>query len=154
MKIVIQPSNAKLALQDSKVNALGSLPPGTPLFSLQFTIRTPHRPNNIGLSIAKLDQIKGNTLYLSGVDLVSGTPILDVKPYIATYDALPTAAAPQWITEAPRPRLKGVKFTEDAEKQLQELVPKLRFYSSLKEICTAIEEVIVQDPRSVHFKVR
>ena len=100
-----------------------------------------------------MDSIKGNTLYLSGIDLVNGTPILDVKPYIPQYDSLPNAVSPNWITEAPRAKLDKVSFTPQAESQLRDMIPKLRFYNSYDEITQAIEELLVQDPRSVHFKV-
>ena len=43
--------------------------------------RTPHRPNAIGMSVVKLDRIDKSTLYFSGIDLIDGTPILDIKPY-------------------------------------------------------------------------
>ena len=45
------------------------------------------RPNPIGLSLCKLQGVEGNELTLSGVDLIDGTPILDIKPYIPCYDA-------------------------------------------------------------------
>lgn len=52
-----------------------------------FATRSPHRPNAIGLSLAKLDKVEGCTLHLSGLDIVDGTPIFDIKPYIPSYDA-------------------------------------------------------------------
>lgn len=45
-----------------------------------FATRTPHRPNPIGLSLVKIDKVEDGVLFLSGVDLVHGTPVLDVKP--------------------------------------------------------------------------
>ena len=45
-----------------------------------FATRTPHRPNPIGLSVARLLEVRGDTLVLGGADLIDGTPILDVKP--------------------------------------------------------------------------
>ena len=51
-----------------------------------FASRSPHRPNPIGLTLAKLDAIVGNTLFLSGIDVLDGTPVLDVKPYVPDYD--------------------------------------------------------------------
>ena len=51
-----------------------------------FSTRSPHRPNPIGLTLAVLDQVKGSQIHLSGLDLLSGTPILDIKPYIPNYD--------------------------------------------------------------------
>ncbi|XP_026988633.2 tRNA (adenine(37)-N6)-methyltransferase isoform X2 [Tachysurus fulvidraco] len=52
-----------------------------------YSTRSPHRPNAIGLTLAKLDTIAGDVLHLSGVDLISGTPVLDIKPYIPEYDS-------------------------------------------------------------------
>ena len=46
-----------------------------------FATRSPHRYNPIGLSLAKLDKIDGRTIYMSGMDLIQGTPIIDIKPY-------------------------------------------------------------------------
>ncbi|XP_039260522.1 tRNA (adenine(37)-N6)-methyltransferase-like [Styela clava] len=51
-----------------------------------FATRSPHRPNPIGLTLAKLEKVNGSTLTLSGLDIVDGTPILDIKPYIKQYD--------------------------------------------------------------------
>ncbi|CAN8005097.1 unnamed protein product, partial [Ixodes hexagonus] len=51
-----------------------------------FGTRSPHRPCPIGLSLVQLDAVKDGTLHISGVDLVDGTPILDIKPYIPEYD--------------------------------------------------------------------
>ena len=45
-----------------------------------FATRTPHRPNNLGLSLVRLDSVKGDTLHLSGVDLVDGTPTRHAEP--------------------------------------------------------------------------
>ncbi|GCC27945.1 tRNA (adenine(37)-N6)-methyltransferase [Chiloscyllium punctatum] len=52
-----------------------------------FSTRSPHRPNAIGLTLAKLDRIEGDTVHLSGIDMIQGTPVLDIKPYIPDYDA-------------------------------------------------------------------
>ncbi|XP_006863204.1 PREDICTED: nef-associated protein 1 [Chrysochloris asiatica] len=52
-----------------------------------FSTRSPHRPNAIGLTLAKLEKVEGGALYLSGIDMIHGTPVLDIKPYIADYDS-------------------------------------------------------------------
>jgi tRNA-Thr(GGU) m(6)t(6)A37 methyltransferase TsaA len=52
-----------------------------------FAIRSPHRPNHIGISIVKLEQVKGNILVFSEVDMLDGTPLLDIKPYVAHFDS-------------------------------------------------------------------
>ena len=46
-----------------------------------FATRSPHRYNPIGLSLAKLDKITNRTIFISGADLIHGTPIIDIKPY-------------------------------------------------------------------------
>ena len=60
--------------------------------------RSPHRPNSIGLSAVELQKIEGRTLHLRGVDLLDGTPVLDIKPYVPYADAFPEAKA-GWIDE-------------------------------------------------------
>ncbi|XP_056177093.1 uncharacterized protein LOC115677494 isoform X2 [Syzygium oleosum] len=62
-----------------------------------FATRSPHRPCPIGLTVAKVEAIKGNTVSLSGVDLVDGTPVLDIKPYLSYCDSLPRARVPSWV---------------------------------------------------------
>ncbi len=51
-----------------------------------FSTRAPSRPNNIGLSIVRLIKIEGNILYIKDVDVVDGTPLLDIKPYVPEFD--------------------------------------------------------------------
>ena len=58
--------------------------------------RSPHRPNAIGLSAVELLSVEGRRLRLRGVDLLDGTPILDIKPYVPYADAFPDASA-GWI---------------------------------------------------------
>jgi len=52
-----------------------------------FAIRSPHRPNHIGFSIVKLEKVEGNTVTFSEVDMLDGTPLLDIKPYVAHFDS-------------------------------------------------------------------
>uniref|UniRef100_A0A8C7Y409 tRNA methyltransferase O n=1 Tax=Oryzias sinensis TaxID=183150 RepID=A0A8C7Y409_9TELE len=51
-----------------------------------YSTRSPHRPNALGLTLARLDKIERDTLYLSDIDMIAGTPVLDIKPYIPDYD--------------------------------------------------------------------
>jgi len=53
-----------------------------------FSTRSPHRPANIGLTLAKVEHVKGDTITMSGIDLIDGTPVLDIKPYIPAYDTV------------------------------------------------------------------
>jgi len=52
-----------------------------------FAIRSPHRPNHIGLSIVKIKRIEANKLYFTEVDMLDGTPVLDIKPYVKYFDS-------------------------------------------------------------------
>ena len=52
-----------------------------------FAIRSPHRPNHIGLSIVKIKRIEVNKLYFTEVDMLDGTPVLDIKPYVKYFDS-------------------------------------------------------------------
>ena len=61
-----------------------------------FATRSPYRPNNIGLSCVKIEKIElhtadGPILWVSGADLMNGTPILDIKPYLPNTDCIPDA---------------------------------------------------------------
>jgi tRNA-Thr(GGU) m(6)t(6)A37 methyltransferase TsaA len=80
---------------------LGSEPRGV------FATRAPTRPNPIGLSIVRLIRIEGNRLHLGDVDILDGTPLLDIKPYVPDFDR-PEAARAGWL-EAERGRVKSVK---------------------------------------------
>lgn len=56
-----------------------------------FATRAPCRPNAVGLSIVELVRREGNALHLDGVDILDGTPLLDIKPYTAKFDRFETA---------------------------------------------------------------
>lgn len=51
-----------------------------------FATRAPQRPNKIGISVVKLLKIENNILFIEDVDILDGTPLLDIKPYIARFD--------------------------------------------------------------------
>ena len=61
-----------------------------------FSTRSPHRPNPIGMTPARLLGIEGLRMLLGPCDLLEGTPVLDIKPYVPAYDAFPESAA-GWI---------------------------------------------------------
>ncbi len=75
-----------------------------------FATRSPDRPNPLGLTCATIVRVHGCRVWIRGHDLLDGTPVLDLKPYIADYDAFP-AAARGWLDglTAPGPdhRLPG-----------------------------------------------
>ena len=51
-----------------------------------FATRAPSRPNPIGISVVRLIKVEGNILHIRDVDIVDGTPLLDVKPYVPAFD--------------------------------------------------------------------
>jgi len=51
-----------------------------------FAIRSPHRPNHIGLSVVKIRKIEANKMYFTEVDILDQTPVLDIKPYVKKFD--------------------------------------------------------------------
>lgn len=55
-----------------------------------FATRSPSRPNKIGVSIVRLKKIEGNTLHIQDVDILDGTPLLDIKPYVPEFDCRKT----------------------------------------------------------------
>ena len=77
-----------------------------------FATRSPHRPNPIGITCAKLDGIRGRILEVSEIDLLSGTPVLDIKPYIPLADSFPGAKT-GWRDEVPD-QLREVVFSEES----------------------------------------
>jgi len=105
-----------------------------------FASRSPFRPNPIGLSVVRLENIdldhpNGPVLKLRGVDLVDGTPILDIKPYIPYADALPDAVS-GFAPDAP-PRLQ-VSWNKGADAGLS---PATR---------AVIEATLAVDPRPAY----
>jgi len=76
-----------------------------------FSTRSPDRPNPIGLSAVELVRIEGTRLHVRGIDLLDGTPILDLKPYLAYADSFPDAKA-GWVDTIPRDELQREKPRE------------------------------------------
>ena len=58
-----------------------------------FATRSPLRPNHIGMSIVRLVKVEGNTLIVRGIDVLDGTPLLDIKPYIEKFDAVESSCS-------------------------------------------------------------
>jgi tRNA-Thr(GGU) m(6)t(6)A37 methyltransferase TsaA len=62
-----------------------------------FATRAPKRPNPIGLSVVRLVRVEGRRLHVENVDVVDGTPLLDIKPYVPAFDA-PEDVRLGWLT--------------------------------------------------------
>lgn len=109
-----------------------------------FASRSPFRPNSLGLSVVRNEGLcrKNGQLVLqiSDHDLIDGTPILDIKPYLPFSDSVPEATL-GWADTPPTDRI-AVVFLDEATTQLQNL-PADR-YPQLREL---IEDVVSYDPR-------
>jgi len=64
-----------------------------------FATRAPRRPNPIGLSVVRLDRVDGHVLHVTGLDVLDGTPLLDLKPYVPVFDA-PADCRTGWLEQA------------------------------------------------------
>jgi tRNA-Thr(GGU) m(6)t(6)A37 methyltransferase TsaA len=94
------------------------LPPRSDRKRGVFATRSPHRPNPIGMSAVRLERVDDLVVHVRDLDLLDGTPVLDIKPYIRYADAFPEARA-GWLDKPEDPR-RGwtVRFAELAATQL------------------------------------
>ena len=109
-----------------------------------FASRAPYRPNPIGLSAVEYlgleRDARGLALRLRGADLLHGTPVLDVKPYIPYADALPQARA-GFAQESPASNW-DVVFADEAQAQIAQADPDAR-----RQVGALITQMLRQDPR-------
>lgn len=109
-----------------------------------FATRSPHRPNALGMTPVRLLGVSGRELLLGPCDLVDGTPVFDVKPYVPAYDAFPESRA-GWIdevdAEAALPARFTVAFTEEARVQAEWLAEGWRI-----DFRARLIELLSRDP--------
>ena len=106
-----------------------------------FATRSPYRPNKMGLSCVKIEKIEWHTpdgpiLWVSGADLMNGTPILDIKPYLPHSDSIPQA--------------KGGFSTQVAWQTLQVEIPDNLLAEIPQEHRQSIIQLLSQDPRPAY----
>jgi tRNA-Thr(GGU) m(6)t(6)A37 methyltransferase TsaA len=75
-----------------------------------FATRAPKRPNSIGISVVKLLKIEGNKIFVENIDVVDGTPLLDIKPYVKKFDSASKSKS-GWLTNSAH---KSKKIKSDA----------------------------------------
>ena len=109
-----------------------------------FATRATHRPNPLGLSVVKLEGIKNGRLQISGIDLLDGTPIVDIKPYVPYADALPNAIND---IASESPELSQVSFVAEAARSAEE--HGMRLDQPVKAL---IEQMLAQDPKPAYQK--
>ena len=118
------------------------LPPRSDKRRGVFATRAPHRPNPLGLSVVKLERVEGLVLHVSALDMLDGTPVLDIKPYVSYADALDDAEG-GWLETGldPQPEFEVV-LSPEAERALTFL--RERFQVELWE---PIRRVLVLGPQ-------
>lgn len=105
-----------------------------------FATRAPYRPNNIGMSSVKIEDITmdeklGPVITVSGVDMLDGTPIYDIKPYLPYADSHPEARG---------------GFADDVKKEMEVEIPEQIKKHLNPGMLTAIIEILCQDPRPAY----
>uniref|UniRef100_A0A0E0M1H2 TsaA-like domain-containing protein n=1 Tax=Oryza punctata TaxID=4537 RepID=A0A0E0M1H2_ORYPU len=119
--------------------------------------RSPHRPNPIGLSVAKVEAVDGHSILLSGVDLVDGTPVLDIKPYLPYSDGVKGAAIPNWLEVDDALTVESIHISEHFISALSDCwmhVQKQSLYASADEFQDLVKEVLSWDIRSLSQRIR
>ena len=109
-----------------------------------FASRATHRPNGIGQSAVRLERAEPGRLWVSGIDLLDGTPVLDIKPYVPYADSLPSAY--NNIADS-APTLIGVSWQPLALSQATEHAMRLEH-----PLVALIEQCLAQDPRPAYQK--
>ena len=122
-----------------------------------FATRTPHRYNPIGLTLCKFNKIVGREIFISCVDMITGTPILDIKPYhhLESVDVFaPNIKYAQWIYNSCQAEKCKVEIKDKAIKNIDDILndkdKKLIFYDKKEDLVKLITGVLEIDPHSKH----
>ncbi|SDT11695.1 tRNA-Thr(GGU) m(6)t(6)A37 methyltransferase TsaA [Halopseudomonas xinjiangensis] len=107
-----------------------------------FASRATHRPNPIGQSVVRLDAVGDGCLHISGIDLLDGTPVLDIKPYVPYADSV--ANAHYGLADA-APALLEVDWQPDALVAAQSQAQRLG-----EPVIALIEQCLNQDPKPAY----
>lgn len=107
-----------------------------------FSTRSPHRPNPLGLSLCKLIGIKGRTIRVENPDMLDGTPVLDIKPYIPHAESFPKARS-GWISKSNEhgPRAYKVFLGPEVKMSINQVEAEDRL-----EILGYLKEILARDP--------
>lgn len=111
-----------------------------------FATRSPHRPNPIGLSLVKVEKVEKDCVYISGIDLVEGTPVLDIKPYLSGVESK-TEAQEGWVEEA-KSAQHQILWTEE---QLQSVGNWAKSINQ-PDLKALIDETLALDPRPLLYR--
>jgi tRNA-Thr(GGU) m(6)t(6)A37 methyltransferase TsaA len=111
-----------------------------------FASRSPHRPNPIGLSLVEIVEVCADGVIVRGVDIISGTPVLDLKPYLHEIESQPSAVS-GWAAEIATPD-RSVDWDEDCLRAVEAWSAK----TARPELRALIERTLKLDPRPTVYK--
>jgi tRNA (adenine37-N6)-methyltransferase len=106
-----------------------------------FATRTPHRPNPIGLSVVKLESVEADGIVVSGVDLVNGTVVLDIKPYMKSVESIENCK--EGWTQGLTDEKNRVEWESDFTQGDKPIDPRFKLL---------VEEILASDPRPQVYK--
>lgn len=108
-----------------------------------FASRAPHRPNQIGFSVVKLEEIDSDQIiHVSGIDILDRTPLIDIKPYLPLWDSIPEANN-GWVDKTPKLEALKVDFSLIEKDILDQLSGEQK---------ALLEETLCWDPRPAYTK--
>eukprot|EP00546_Thalassionema_frauenfeldii_P016195 CAMPEP_0178902998 /NCGR_PEP_ID=MMETSP0786-20121207/4916_1 /TAXON_ID=186022 /ORGANISM="Thalassionema frauenfeldii, Strain CCMP 1798" /LENGTH=297 /DNA_ID=CAMNT_0020574327 /DNA_START=105 /DNA_END=998 /DNA_ORIENTATION=+ len=127
----------------------------------QLSTRSPHRPNALGLSLVVVERLDRSCkrFYISAIDLVNGTPVYDIKPYVPwdspeEFDGV-TLKVPTWVEQDDT--LSEVIFTSRADADMRRLISQKKLAplyteknGGYKSAIQTVKQVLSQDPRASH----
>ena len=77
--------------------------------------RSQRRPNGLGVAVVPLVRRRRNIVRVLGLDAIDGTPVLDIKPYLAPYDSVPEATVPDWVLEPLSKEASGAEAADEGD---------------------------------------
>jgi tRNA-Thr(GGU) m(6)t(6)A37 methyltransferase TsaA len=110
-----------------------------------FATRSPHRPNPIGLSLVKVDRVDRDGIEMSGIDLIHGTPVIDIKPYVPGIES-PQGASAGWLVEVAEKNW-DVEFSSECQMFFESLPSQ-----EAEHLQNLIKESLALDPRPVLYR--
>lgn len=124
-----------------------------------FATRSPHRPNFLGLSLCRLESVdlEEPSVTVSGVDILDGTPVMDLRPFHPENDVPVGEVSRGWIARAAEPGAQ-VAWDEGVEQEIEPFLPVATQRGmptySLAQAQTLVEQVVGMDPRPAHLRGR
>jgi tRNA (adenine37-N6)-methyltransferase len=109
-----------------------------------YATRSPHRPNELGLSLVKIESVTEKGIYVSGLDIIEGTPVLDIKPYLPAIESVPDARS-GW-TEAANKAPFELLWTSEVEDFIKNECAEVTGFRDL------IHNTLRLDPRPLVYK--